>query len=344
MDSSFASDNAAGIHPDVLAAIAQANTGCATGYGNDQWTNDAVSHVQRHFGSDAEPLFVFGGTGANIVALAALRESFHAVVCAQTSHLWNDECAAPEHFLGGKLIPVPTVDGKLTAEAIQRAVPDLPAEHHAQPRVLSVAQPTELGTVYTVDELAALTGLARERGWRVHVDGARLSNAAAALDVPLSAFGSEAGIHALSFGATKNGALGAEAVVLFDAATAKRARFYRKQASQLASKLRFISAQITALLDGDLWRRCAAHANDMASRLATALAAIPDAELACPADTNAVFFRLSAPALAQLQRRYRLVVWDRDSRLVRAMTSWATAADDVDEFAAAVRSATNAPG
>ena len=229
----FASDNAAGVHPRVLAAIEAANTGHALAYGHDPETKAFQAHVREVFGAEAETLLVFGGSGANVLALRSLVDSYQSVVCAASSHVWNDECSAPERFVG-KLVPIATVDGKLTPDSVREVLRGFGDVHHAQPRAISVAQATEWGTVYRPDELAALSELAHAHDMVLHLDGARLSNAAAALGLPLGAFGREAGVDVLSFGGTKNGLLGAEAVIVFDPELARRAGFHRKQLMQLA--------------------------------------------------------------------------------------------------------------
>ncbi|MCG8421456.1 MAG: beta-eliminating lyase-related protein [Proteobacteria bacterium] len=334
----FASDNASGVHPEVMAAIERANTGHALAYGHDSWTEAAESAFRHHFGPDTDVYMVFGGTGANVVALAPLVSSFQSILCADSSHLWRDECAAPEHFLGAKLVPVPSHDGKIAVDGLRRIRP-IPAAHHAQPRVLSIAQPTELGTVYTLAELSALTEYARERGWLVHIDGARLANAAVSLGLPLGAFGPEAGVAALSFGGTKNGLLGAEAVLFFHPATRSSAPYYRKQAAQLASKMRFLAAQFTALLGDALWQRTAAHANRMAQKLADAIAPLDGVDIAHPVETNAVFVHMPEDVASAVQQEMYFHVWDPEGTLVRLMTSWDTQPQDVERFARALESA-----
>jgi threonine aldolase len=256
------------------------------------------------------------------------------VVCAETSHLWRDECNAPERFLGAKLIPVPTADGKLDADAVRPFLQGFGVVHQAQPRVISVAQPTEWGTLYSVDELRRLSALAHEHGMVFHVDGARLANAAAALGLPLSAFGASAGVDLLSFGGTKLGLLAADAVVLFDPELAERTAYYRKQAMQLASKMRFIAAQFDAMLTDDLWRALAAHANAMAARLGAGLAQVPSLEVVRPVETNAVFARFPDALIEPLQQAAAFHVWDAADSVVRLMTAWDTEPERVDAFVA----------
>lgn len=336
----FASDNAAGIHPEVLAAIAAANEGHAPAYGADPWTAAALSLLRREFGDGIEAFLTFGGTGANVVGLAALLRPWEAVLCASTAHIHVDECGAPERFLGCKLIPVPASDGKLTPGAVIAALGGpavAPQVHHVAPRVLSVSQSTEYGTVYTPAELRSLAALARERGLLLHMDGARLSNAAAALDLPLRAVTADVGVDVLSFGATKNGGMGAEAVVLFDRARADAAAFARKQAMQLPSKMRFLAAQFVALLTDGLWRRNAAQANRMARRLTEGVARIEGVELTQPVDANAVFARVPLDRLADLQARWHFLTWDEARNEVRLMCAFDTTEADVDGFVEELR-------
>ena len=335
---SFASDNHAGMHPDVLAAVVAANTGSAPSYGDDVITARADALFRAHFGDHVVVQLVLTGTGANVVGLQAMLRPFESVICASSAHIATDECGAPERFLGSKLISVPTPDGKLTPELIEPVAVGFGDQHHAQPRVVSISESTELGTLYTLDEIQRLADVAHARGMLLHVDGARLANAAAALEVDLSAF-SSVGIDVLSFGATKNGAMAAEAVVYLDPSLAGPAAYVRKQAMQLASKMRFLSAQFVALLEGDLWRRNAAHANAMAVRLANGVAELPSVRISQPVVVNAVFAELPRPAIAALQERFRFYVWDEARAQVRWMTSFETEAADVDAFVQAVAEA-----
>lgn len=335
----FTSDNAAGIHPDVLAAIARANDGRAVAYGDDEHTARALACLRAQFGEQAEALLVWGGTAANVIGLRCVTEPYEAVLCAETAHLAVDECAAPERFLGGKLLTIPVVDGKVTVDAVRAAIRGVGVVHSAQPRVLSIAQPTEVGTVYTLAELGALAELCRERGLLLHVDGARLPNAAAHLGVSLRALTTDVGVDVLSFGGTKSGLMGAEAVVLLRPDKARGTRFHRKQGMQLASKMRFLAAQIEALLRDELWLRIARHANAAARRLADGVRALPDVEIAYPVETNAVFARLPAPAIAALHAAgFQFLVWEADPvrPLVRWMTAFDTTDADVDRFVAAI--------
>lgn len=330
---SFASDNNAGVHPAILRAIAAVNRGHAVGYGDDPCTLSALRHFRRHFGKDTQAFLVFNGTAANVLSLAALTNSFHAVICAEAAHLYVDECGAPEKFTGCKLIPVPTVNGKLTVEAVAAACHGIGDQHHVQPRVISITQSSEVGTVYQPEEVRALARFAHSRGMYLHMDGARIANAAAALNLTLRQATRDLGVDVLSFGGTKNGALGAEAVVFFHPGLARNFPFIRKQGMQLASKMRFAAAQMEALLAGDLWRRNALHANRMAKLLEKEIRRIPQAEIVYPVEANGVFVRLPRRAIAPILRRYFFYVWDERNDVVRWMCSWDTTEDDVKQFA-----------
>ena len=333
----FASDNNAGAHPEVLAALAAANSGHVRAYGDDPWTARAVECLRGHFGRDADVHFVFGGTAANVLGLQCVTQPYHAVVCAETAHIAVDECGAPERFTGCKLITLRTREGKLLPEQLPPLLHRLGDQHHSQPRVVSVSQSTELGTVYRPAELRALADAAHAHGLLLHVDGARLANAAAALDVPLRAITTDAGVDLVSVGGTKNGMLGAEAVVFLNGTGAPDFKFVRKSGMQLASKMRFLAAQFEALFAGDLWKRSADHANRMAARLARAIEGIPGVRLARPVEANGVFVFLPRAAIAPLQQRSFFYVWDEATCECRWMTAFDTTEEDVDRFAAAVR-------
>jgi threonine aldolase len=334
----FASDNTATVHPAVLAAIARANVGHASGYGHDKLTKRVEARFTEQFGDHARAFFVFNGTAANVLSLRAVCRPWEAVICAQTAHLNVDECGAPEAIAGVKLLTVSAKDGKLTPETAERMLVRVGDEHVSQPRVVAISQCTELGTVYTRDEVRALAEFAHANGMLLHMDGARLSNAAATLGLPFSAITTDVGVDVLSFGGTKNGLLGAEAVVFLNQQLSRGFEYLRKQTLQLASKMRFLSAQFDALLSDDLWLRCATQANSMAAQLAKAVDDLPPLTITRPVQTNAVFATIPAAATEELQAEFPFYVWDERIGEVRWMCSWDTTEDDVDEFVAAIRS------
>ncbi|HEV3205769.1 MAG TPA: low specificity L-threonine aldolase [Terriglobales bacterium] len=330
---SFASDNNAGVHVAVLRAVAQASLGHAVGYGDDVYTESAVQRFKQHFGRDIDVFMVFNGTAANCLGLKSLTDSYHAVICSEAAHIYTDECGAPERFTGCKLIPIPAPDGKLTVESVSHAYHGLGDQHHVQPRVISITQATEVGTVYKPGEIKALAGFAHQRGMFLHVDGARIGNAAASLGQTLRQATRELGVDVLSFGGTKNGAIGAEAVVFFDRTLSRNFLYLRKQGMQLASKMRFISAQFEALLADDLWLRNAQHANRMAQLLQKLLRKIPQVEIVHRVEANGVFARIPRTAIARLQKRYFFYVWNEEQSVVRWMCSFDTTEQDVRQFA-----------
>jgi threonine aldolase len=338
----FASDNHAGVHPEVLAAIAAANEGHARSYGDDPWTARAEACIREHFGPDARAFPVFNGTAANVLCVEALTRPWEAVICARTAHLNVDECGAPERA-GRKLLAVDTPDGRLTPELVEPLATRFGDQHAVQPRVVTITQSTEVGTRYPPDQVAELAAWAHERGMLLHVDGARLCNAAAALDVSLRALTTDLGVDAVSLGGTKNGLLGVEAAVFLRPEHAEEFPYVRKQAMQLASKMRFLSAQLEALLAGDLWRRNAAHANAMAARLAAAVAGVPGVRITQPVEANGVFAILPPGVAGALQDRFAFYVWDEATGEVRWMCAWDTTPEDVDAFAAAVAAACTVP-
>lgn len=337
MDRTFASDNYAGVHPEVLAAIAAANDGHEISYGEDTVTARLQEVVRAEFGERAEAYPVFNGTGANVVALTSVLPRWGAVVTTTTSHMHTDEGGAPEKTAGLKLFPVPTPDGRLTPELLETEAFGFGDEHRAQPLAVSIAQTTELGTLYRPDQIRAIADAAHAHGMAVHVDGARLWNAAAALGVPFREFTTDAGVDIVSLGATKNGAIAAEAIVVLDPSRVEGLTYLRKTAMQLSSKMRFLSAQLLALFDDGLGLRSAAHANAMASRLRSALEGTPGLAFAQPTEANAVFAVLDNAVADRIRGRYRFYDWDRAAGQVRWMTSFDTTEADVDAFAAAVR-------
>ncbi len=337
---SFASDNAAGAHPAARDAIVAASDGGAAPYGADRWTQRAVAGVRDLFGAGgAEVLFTYGGTGANVVALQSVLAPHEAVICAASAHINTDEGGAFERFTGAKLIDIATEDGKLTAELIRPLLGGVRGEHSVQPAVVAISQVTEIGTVYSIDEIGALAAFAHEHDLLLFVDGARLANAAASLGCSLREMTTDAGVDVLTFGGTKNGLLYGEAVVFLRPELARRARFARKQAGQLASKMLFISAQFTALLRDELWLRNARHANDLAAQLAAAVSGLPGVEVLHPPAANSILVRLPESAIEPLQEWSFFWVWDDERNVVRWMTSFATTEEDVARFAAGLRQA-----
>jgi threonine aldolase len=329
---SFASDNNAGVHPAVLKAIAAVNHGHVVGYGDDPYSAAAVAKFKEHFGPDIEVFFVFNGTAANVLSLRALTQSYHAVICTQAAHIYTDECGAPEKFTGCKLIPIAAPDGKLTLDLVKSAYHGIGDQHHVQPRVIALTQATEMGTLYKPEEIKALAGFAHDHDMFVHMDGARIANAAVSLGQTLKQATRDLGIDVLSFGGTKNGLMGGEAVVFFKKGLAEDFLFIRKQGMQLASKMRFIASQLETLLSGDLWRKSARQANRMARLLEKEISKIPGVEIVYPVEANGVFARIPRAAIATLQKRYFFYVWNEEESVVRWMCSFDTTADDISEF------------
>jgi threonine aldolase len=334
---SFASDNNAGVHPKILQAMAQANRGHVVAYGDDQFTESAIRKFRELLGPEVEVYFVFSGTGANVLGLKAMTKAYHAIICAETAHINVDECGAPERFTGCKLLAVPSTDGKLRPENIKPLLHGIGVEHHVQPRVISISQSTEMGTVYRPDEIKRLADFAHQHNLLLHVDGARIANAAASLKVRLSKMTSEAGVDVLSFGGAKNGMMYGEAVVFFNSSLAADFKFIRKQGSHLASKMRFISAQFQALLTNNLWKKNAAHANRMAQILALELAKVRHVEITQKVEANGVFAILPKEHIPALQKQYFFYVWNETTSEVRLMTSFDTTEEDITKFVALVK-------
>ncbi|MFB2599017.1 low specificity L-threonine aldolase [Herbiconiux sp. P17] len=333
----FASDNYAGAHPEVLEAIAAANGGHQIAYGEDVYTAELQKVARHHFGGQAEAFPVFNGTGANVISLQSMLPRWGAVVCSTTAHIHTDENAAPERVAGLKLLTVPTPDGKLTPELIDLEAWGWGDEHRAQPLAVSITQTTELGTAYTADEIAAIADHVHARGMTLHLDGSRISNAAASLGLPLRAFTTDAGVDVVSLGGTKNGLLYGEAVVVVNPSAAAGITFLRKLDMQLASKMRFVSAQLIALYGGDLWLRSASHANAMAQRLRSAVADLPGVMLTQQTQSNAVFAILPPGVADRLRESFRFYDWNPATGEVRWMCAFDTTEADIDAFAAALR-------
>ena len=338
MKRGFASDNNSGIHPEILNALSAANEGHAVGYGGDEFTEKAIKRFKQEFGEQTDVYFVFNGTGANVLSLSTLTRSFHSIICAETAHIQVDECGAPEKFTGSKLLPVATIKGKITPEGITKYLHGFDFEHHSQPGIISISQVTELGTVYSVDEIKAITSLAHQHGLFVHMDGARLANAAVALDLSFSAFTVDAGIDVLSFGGTKNGMMLGEAVLFFNPELSKNSKYIRKQSMQLFSKMRFVSTQFLAYFENDLWKKNATHSNRMAKLLEKQVREIPAIQLTQEVEANGVFAIVPREIIPRLQEKYFFYMWDERRSEVRWMTSFDTQEEDIMNFVALIKS------
>lgn len=330
----FASDNYAGVHPEVLEKLAEVNAGHQIAYGDDEVTAELSEVMKKHFGKTAQVFPVFNGTGANVVSLQAMCRPWEAVVCAAGAHINVDEGGAPEKVAGLKLHTIPTADGKLTPDLIETQAWGFGNEHRAQPKVVSITQSTELGTIYTPEEIRAIADQAHEKGMLLHLDGARISNAAAALGVPMRAFTADVGVDIVSLGGTKNGVMAAEAVLVLNPEFSDVIKYVRKSAMQLGSKMRFISAQLLALYENDLWLRSATHANSMATKLYEGVKDLVRVE---KPQANALFPYLDPKVTEDLQKEFKFYVWDHLTGQVRWMCSWDTTEQDVDAFVALVR-------
>jgi threonine aldolase len=333
---SFGSDNHAGAHEAVLRAVIEANTGDAVAYGDDEWTRRATAELRRVFRADGDVFLVFNGSAANILGLSLLLRRHEAVICAESAHINTDECGAAERIVGSKLLTVPARDGKLTPEMIAEQLAARGDEHRAQPGAVAITQATELGTCYTLAELRKIGDFCRASDLRLYIDGARLANAAAYLDCSLAELAECADV--LSFGGTKNGAIGAEALIVMRDGLAADAPYLRKQQLQLASKMRYLAAQFLALTEGELWRRNASHANEMARRLADGVRDVPGVDIRFPVQSDAVFARVDPRHLEDLRREWFFYLWDAQASVVRWMTAFDTTEADVDQFAASIRS------
>ena len=328
----FASDNNAGIHPDVLRAMQDANIGHCIAYGDDIYTQSVIAKIKEHFGKDINVYFTFNGTGSNVLALKMLTESYNSIICAETAHINVDECGAPEKFTGCKLLSVPTKNGKLTIEKIKYHMHDFGFEHHSQPKVISIAQVTEMGTVYTQGEIRKITDYAHENNMFVHMDGARLCNAAVSLDRSLREITTDVGIDALSLGLTKNGAMNAEAIIFFNKGLSENFKYYRKQGMQLASKMRFMSVQFETLFSNDLWKKNAEHANKMAKLLVEKVSKFPQIKITQTVEANGVFAIVPSEIIPKLQKEFFFYMWDENRSEVRWMTSFDTQLEDIEKF------------
>ncbi|MBS2210919.1 low specificity L-threonine aldolase [Carboxylicivirga mesophila] len=333
----FASDNNASVHPEVLKAIAEANNGHAVGYGGDKTTENALQLFKQVFGQETETFFVYNGTGANVIAIQALAQSYNAVVCARTAHINVDECGAPEKLSGCKLLPIDTANGKITVAQIKQYMHGFGFEHHSQPKVVSITQATELGTVYSINEIKEIADYVHSMGLYLHMDGARIANAAAALDCTLAETSIKAGVDVLSFGGTKNGLMFGEAIVFANAELANNVKYIRKQSTQLHSKMRYVSAQFIALLQNDLWLQNARHSNNMAALLARELKEVSQVNITQPVESNGVFAVVPKALIEPLQNEFFFYVWDESRSEVRWMTSFDTREEDIKAFVSTIK-------
>ena len=337
MKRGFGSDNHSGISPEVLKAIANANVDHALAYGDDEYCARVEQLFKQHFGNQAVVSFVFNGTGANTMAIDAMVRSHEAVVCAETAHVNVDECGAPQRIVGCRLLTVDTPDGKLTPELVKTRLHGFGFEHHSQPKAITITQSTELGTLYTINEIKALADLAHEYGMYLHVDGARLANAAVALNCSFKEMTTDAGVDVVSFGGTKNGLMIGESVVFLNPELAKDYKYRRKQGLQLCSKMRFLAVQFEAYFNNDLWRRNAEHSNRMAQLLYNAVKDIPQVKVMYPVQVNGVFVKLPRNVWTELQKQYFFYDWDIDNDVVRWMCSFDTTEQDVENFVNALK-------
>jgi threonine aldolase len=329
---SFASDNYSGVHPEIMKALQNANEAHAGSYGNDQYTAKAVNKFKEFFGNDVEVFFVYNGTGANVLGLTTLTQSFNSVICAEGAHINVDESTAPEKFLGCKLVTIPSPNGKITAEQVKEKIFRIGDQHHPQAKVVSISQATEYGTVYSIDEIKALS----EIDLYFHMDGSRIANAAVTLNKSFKEI--TTGVDVLSFGGTKNGLMFGEAIVFFNKDLAKNFVYQRKQGMQLHSKMRFISAQFEALLTNDLWKKNATHTNSLAKLLGSELSKIEGIKVTQKIDANAVFAIVPAHVIEPLQKEYPFYVWIEKANEVRLMCSWDTTEDEVKQFVTRMKS------
>lgn len=339
----FASDNNSGVHPAIMRAMQEANHGHTIAYGDDPYTDQAIVKFKELFGHDIEVFFVFIGSAANVLGLKAVTQPHNAVICADTAHIHVDECGAPERFTGCKLLTVSSPNGKLTPALVSRHMHGFGFQHHAQPRVISISQATELGTVYTPSEIQELANYAHRHGLLLHMDGARLANAAVALSMDFRQFTRDSGVDILSFGGTKNGMMYGEAIIFFNPDNAKDFMYTRKQGLQLASKMRYISAQFNAYLSNDQWRVTATHANRMARILADRVSTIPAVTVTQKVEANGVFAIVPKEIIPKLQEEYFFYVWDETKSEVRWMTSWDTTEEDIIRFTDRLRDLADHP-
>lgn len=332
LKNTFASDNYAGVHPEIMEALQRANHGHAASYGADEFTIKAINKFKQYFGNTIEVFFVYNGTGANVLGLQALTQSFQSILCAELAHINVDESTAPEKFMGSKLIPVPAPNGKILPGDLEARIQRVDDQHHPQAKVISISQSTEYATVYTADEIIALAAVAKKHELYLHMDGSRIANAAVSLNQDFASFTRDVGVDVLSFGGTKNGMMFGEAVIFFKPEIARYFKFIRKQGMQLHSKMRFVSAQFEALLTNELWKRNASHANAMAKMLEKELLKIPAVKITQPVDANGIFALMPPAIIPELQKENFFYVWNEKTFEVRLMCSFDTTAQDVQNF------------
>lgn len=328
----FASDNNAGIHPDILKEIIESNSGHVTGYGTDIYTERALKLFKEHFGDSTETFFVFTGTAANVLGLSMITKSWNSVITASTAHLEGDECGAPEKFIGCKVLVVDTPDGKIKPRLVEKHLHGIDFEHHSQPKVISITQSTEMGTVYTAAEIKEIAGFAHERGMLLHMDGARIANASVALNLPFKAFTTDSGVDVLSFGGTKNGMMFGESICFLKPGLSADFKYIRKQGMQLASKMRFISAQYIGYFRNDLWKTCASKSNAMAKLLGDRLDQIPGVRVTQKVESNGVFVIMPDEVAEKVRNHYFFYPWDEKRSEYRLMASWDTQKEDIEDF------------
>lgn len=333
----FASDNNSGVHPDIFEAMQKVNIGHTIGYGDDIYTNEAIQKIKNIFGNEVSVYFVFTGTAANVLSITAVTRSYNSIICAETAHINEDECGAPEKFSGCKVLSVETADGKLTPELIEKHLYGFDFEHHSQPKLVSITQATEMGTVYKPDEIREITEYAHKYNMLVHMDGARISNAAAFLNCEFKDFTNDVGLDILSFGGTKNGMMYGEAIVFMNPALAPDFKYFRKQGMQLASKMRYIGAQFSAFLNDDLWLKNAQHSNRMAQLLADKVKGIPQIKITQKVESNGVFAIVPKEIIPELQKEFFFYMWNEKNSEVRWMTSFDSTEDDVNLFVSKIK-------
>ena len=337
----FASDNNSGIHPTILKAIEIANVGHAVGYGDDIYTEEAKRLFRNEFGNDTEIFFTLTGTGANILSIQSLCLSFNSIICAETAHIHTDECGAPEKYTGSKLIPIPSSNGKVSPAELLKKLHGFDFEHHSQPGMLSISQVTEMGTVYSVEEIKELAAIVHQHDMYLHMDGARIANAAVSLGLNFCAFTKDAGVDVLSFGGTKNGLMLGEAVIFFNPQLAKNSKYFRKQAAQLYSKMRFVSTQFIPYLRDEIWKENAAHSNAMAQKLAGLVADIKAIKITQKVDANGIFAIVPKEVIPIIRKEYFFYDWDEIKGEVRWMTSFDTTEEDILNLVALLKAHLN---